>query len=63
MIKTSFFDSEKDIYINHNNINYITVQDENRLYVKMNDESVCILNMDIETFLNRVKEFEKEINN
>lgn len=63
MIKTLFFDSEKDIYINHNNINYVTVQDENRLYVKMNNESVYILNMDIETFLNRVKEFEKEINN
>lgn len=61
MIKVSLFNLENDIYINHKNINTVIVQDEDRLLVKMINDKEIILNMNIDTFIKRVKSFEQSI--
>lgn len=61
MVKVSLFNSTNDVFINHKNINTITIQDDNRLLVKMQNGDVCILNMNITTFLERVKEYDSAL--
>lgn len=61
MVKVSLFNSTNDVFINHKNINTITIQDDNRLLVKMQNGEVCILNMNITTFLERVKEYDSAL--
>lgn len=61
MIKVSFFDSDNEVFINHKNINTVTVQDKNRLLIKMQNGDVNILNMSIDTFLERVKKYDSAL--